>query len=387
MEGAGTGAAGQTGSPAQLHADVLAALRRVAFLLERELASTHRVKAFRGAATTVAGTSPEELARHVAGQDLQRLPGVGRTTAALVDDVAAGRRPAYLVELEARAAPVVDPSEEGAAGGAALRAALRGDLHLHSDWSDGGSPVEDMAVTAVELGHSYAALTDHSPRLRVANGLTPARLRRQLELLEQLAAPLAPFRLLSGIECDVLADGTLDQEPDLLDQLDVVVASVHSDLRMERGAMTRRMVRAVQDPRTDVLGHCTGRYVQPRPRVGGGSSRGVGGGSSRNGGRTRPESEFDADVVFAACAEAGVAVEINSRPERLDPPLRLLRQAEQAGCLFSVDTDAHAPGQLDWQERGCARAARCGVPAERVVNTWPVEDLLAWTADHTHRPG
>ncbi|WP_422632006.1 PHP domain-containing protein [Pseudokineococcus basanitobsidens] len=354
-----------------MHAAALAALRRTAFLLERELASTHRVKAFRTAATTVTRTPADELARRAAGGDLQALPGVGRTTAALVADVAAGRTPAYLLELEERAGPLVEPGSEGAEGGAALRAVLRGDLHLHSDWSDGGSPVEDMAVTAVELGHSYAALTDHSPRLRVANGLTPGRLRRQLALLEQLAAPLAPFRLLSGIEVDVLADGSLDQEPELLDELDVVVASVHSDLRMERGAMTRRMVRAVRDPRTDVLGHCTGRYVQPRAGVG----------------KERPESEFDAGAVFAACAEAGVAVEVNSRPERLDPPLRLLRLAVEAGCLFAVDTDAHAPGQLDWQERGCARAARCEVPAERVVNTWPVEDLLAWTADHAHRPG
>jgi len=353
-----------------LAAEVLGALRRTAFLLERELASTHRVKAFRGAATTIGRTPPDELARRVDAGTLDELPGVGRTTAALVADVAAGRRPAYLVELEERQAPLVDPDDEGAAGGAALRAALRGDLHLHSDWSDGGSPVEDMAVTAVELGHEYAALTDHSPRLKVAHGLTPARLRKQLELLDGLAAPLAPFRLLSGIEVDVLSDGALDQEDELLGRLDVVVASVHSELRMERRAMTRRMVRAVQDPHTDVLGHCTGRYVQPRERVG----------------KARPESEFDAEAVFAACAEAGVAVEVNSRPERLDPPLRLLRLAVEAGCLFSIDTDAHAPGQLDWQERGCARAARCGVPPERVVNTWPVEDLLAWTADHAHRP-
>jgi putative hydrolase len=103
-------------------------------------------------------------------------------------------------------------------------------------------------------------------------------------------------------------------------------------------------------------------------------------------GKARPESQFDAERVFAACAERGVAVEVNSRPERLDPPLRLLRLAVEAGCLFAIDTDAHAPGQLDWQPLGCARAVECGVPAERVVNTWPLEDLLAWTRDHAHRP-
>jgi putative hydrolase len=135
---------------------------------------------------------------------------------------------------------------------------------------------------------------------------------------------------------------------------------VHSKLRSDAGSMTRRMLRAIQNPHTDILGHCTGRLV--------------------TGGRgTRPESQFDAARVFAECAERGVAVEINSRPERLDPPRRLLRQAVEAGCLFSIDTDAHAPGQLDWQPYGCARAAECDVPVDRIVNTWPVDKLLAWT--------
>jgi len=130
------------------------------------------------------------------------------------------------------------------------------------------------------------------------------------------------------------------------------------------------MVAAVANPHVDVLGHCTGRNVTSEGRAG----------------RTRAESEFDAELVFAACAQFGVAVEINCRPERLDPPKRLLRQAVEAGCLFAIDTDAHAPGQLDWQPYGCARAAECDVPPERIVNTWAVDDLLHWTADHDHRP-
>jgi putative hydrolase len=225
-----------------------------------------------------------------------------------------------------------------------------------------------MARTARELGHDYVALTDHSPRLTVANGLSPARLRQQLEVVAEVNERMAPFRILTGIEVDILEDGALDQEDELLGRLDVVVASVHSKLKMDRDEMTRRMVTAVANPHTDVLGHCTGRLI--------------------TGGRGhRPESEFDAEIVFAACAQFGVAVEINSRPERLDPPKRLLRLAVEAGCLTSIDTDAHAPGQLDWQRNGCERAARCGVPIESVVNSWALDDLLAWTADHSVRPG
>jgi putative hydrolase len=220
-----------------------------------------------------------------------------------------------------------------------------------------------MARTARELGHDYVALTDHSPRLTVANGLSPARLRQQLEVVAEVNERMAPFRILTGIEVDILEDGALDQEDELLGRLDVVVASVHSKLKMDRDEMTRRMVTAVANPHTDVLGHCTGRLV--------------------TGGRgTRGESQFDPELVFAACERFGVAVEVNSRPERLDPPRRLLRMAVGAGCLFSVDTDAHAPGQLDWQPYGCERAEECEVPPERVVNTRGLDDLLAWTHRH-----
>ncbi|WP_109526092.1 PHP domain-containing protein, partial [Nocardia aurea] len=246
---------------------------------------------------------------------------------------------------------------------AALRAALRGDLHSHSDWSDGGSPIEEMAEAAKALGHEYWALTDHSPRLTVARGLPPERLRDQLDEVARLNERLAPFRILTGIEVDINLDGTLDQEPELLERLDVVVASVHAGLRMDGDAMTRRMVTAISDPNVDVLGHCTGRIVR---------------GGGRRGGR-RPESEFDAELVFEACRRFGVAVEINSRPDRLDPPKRLMRLAYEMGCRFAIDSDAHAPGQLDWQRFGCERAARCGVEAARVINTWPLGELLAWT--------
>jgi len=332
------------------------ALKRIAFLLERAGEATYRVRAFRRAAATVEKTPADDLAGRARDGTLEALPGVGKVTALAIKEALDGEIPVYLRRLEATEGQPLDEATE------TLLQALRGDLHTHSDWSDGGSPIEEMAATAIGLGHDYVALTDHSPRLTVANGLSAERLRAQLELVAGFNQALAPFRILTGIEVDILDDGSLDQDPDLLARLDVVVASVHSKLRMPAADMTRRMLRAVENPRVNVLGHCTGRIVKAGGRRGG----------------TRPESEFDADKVFAACARHDVAVEINSRPDRQDPPKRLLRRALEAGCRFSIDSDAHAPGQLDWQAFGCERAARCGVGPGDVVNTMTAGDLLAW---------
>ncbi len=345
--------------------DPAADLRSIAFCLERALEPSYRVKAFRSAAAVADRVGRSELESRAGHGSLTELPGIGKVTALVISESLAGEEPVYLRRVQTLGA---QPVAEGAA---ALRSALRGDLHTHSDWSDGGSPIGEMARAARDLGHEYAVLTDHSPRLTVANGLSAERLREQLdvvaevnaELAAEAAAGAAPFRLLTGIECDIHLDGSLDQDPELLARLDVVVASVHSALRMPRDEMTARMVAAVSNPHTDVLGHCTGRQVVGHGR----------------GGRGRPESEFDPEVVFAACARFGVAVEVNSRPERLDPPKRLLRLAVEAGCDVAIDTDAHAPGQLDWQHLGCERAHLCGIGPDRVVNARSVEDLLAWT--------
>jgi putative hydrolase len=335
--------------------DPVAALRRIAFLLERRLAETFKIKAFRRAANALLALDPAEVRSRAEAGTLREIEGIGKATEAVVVETLSGGTSSYLADLEKDAGPLV-------AGGEEVRAALRGDLHTHSDWSDGGSPIEEMVMTAVELGHEYVALTDHSPRLKVANGLSAARLTKQLAVLEAVNGHLdGSMRVLRGIEVDILDDGSLDQTEAMLDRLDVVVASVHSKLRMDAGAMTRRMVAAVRNPRTNVLGHCTGRLV--------------------TGGRgTRPPSEFDAEQVFAACRDHDVAVEINSRPERQDPPDELLMQAVDMGCLLSVDSDAHAPGQLDFLDHGAARVAALGVPLERIVTTWPLDDLLAWTS-------
>jgi len=336
--------------------DPIADLKRIAFLLEAAQEPSYRVRAFRSAATTLARIGAEDLAIRAASGGLRELPGVGEVTERTILESLRGEEPVYLRRLE---------STEGrplAEGAAELRAALRGDCHVHTEASDGGASIREMAEAAVELGHAYLAITDHSPRLTVANGLSPERLRAQLDEIDVLNAELDPFRILTGIEVDINEDGSLDQEPDLLARLDVVVGSVHSALRSDGRAMTVRMVTAIANPHLDILGHCTGRMKTRK--------------------RNRPESAFDPEIVFAAAARFDKAIEINSRPERLDPPKRLLRLAVEAGCRLAIDSDAHTPGQLFWLGNGCERAFLCGVDASMIVNALGADELLAWTALH-----
>jgi putative hydrolase len=334
-------------------AAVEAAFGRIVYLLDRELAPAYRVRAFLRAAEVVAELDDAELERRVDGNTLTELEHIGDKTAAVIAEAYRGEVPGYLDELDAT------PLDVGE--GAELRAALKGDCHAHSTWSDGGASIEAMARAAQELGHEYLVMTDHSPRLTIAHGLNRERLLAQLDEIDVLNEELAPFRILTGIEVDIFEDGGLDQAEDLLARLDVVVASVHSKFRMPEQQMTERLVLAVASPHVDILGHCTNRKVV---------------------GRGRPGSVFDADLVFAACARFDTAVEINCRPERQDPPEELLSVALDWGCKVAIDTDAHAPGQLEWQAYGCDKAARLGVSPADVVNALGADELLAWAGSH-----
>jgi len=336
------------------------ALERVAYLQDRGLLPSRKTAAFLNAAEILKDLPDGELDRRLAAGTVTDLPGIGASTAEVIVQAAAGEVPKRIVDLEATTQiPLGD--------GAAIRGALKGDCHSHSTWSDGGAPVETMARAAITLGHEYLVVTDHSPRLTVAHGLNRDRLLAQLDEIAELNERLAPFRILTGIEVDILVDGALDQDPDLLEQLDVVVASVHSKLKMDHAAMTERMVMAVASPHVDILGHCTGRKVD-------------GFGDDQR--EIRPQATFDADMVFAACARFDTAVEINCRPERQDPPPDLLDLALEWDCKISIDTDAHSPGHLEFLSYGADKAFAHGIDPARIVNTWPADDLLAWTRSH-----
>jgi len=353
------------------------ALDRVIYLMDRTLAPSPKVRAFMTARDIVTELGDDAVRELVLTGKLEDVPGIGKSTGAVITQAVQGTVPTRLAELEASSTvPLSDLA-------APYRAALKGDCHLHSNWSDGGAPIEHMARTARDLGHEYIVLTDHSPRLTVAHGLNRERLLQQLDVVAALNEQMAPFRILTGIEVDILEDGTLDQDEDMLERLDVVVGSVHSKLRMDRAEMTRRMVSAIASPHIDILGHCTGRQVAKaqveRVLIGADADTPE---PERDDSPKRPPSSFDAEIVFAACARFDKAVEINCRPERQDPPDELLDLALSWECKISIDTDAHAPGQLEWQNFGCEKAARHEIDLDRIVNTWDAERLLAWTRSH-----
>ncbi len=331
----------------------LVALNRTIYLLDRSLAPTQKIRAF-GKGRTILNNveevgGPGSVEALTQQGMLTSLDGVGSSIESVVRGAYGVGPTDYLDDLEA--STVVEIGS-----GAELRAALKGDCHSHSTWSDGGAELRAMARAAQSLGHDYLVATDHSARLTVAHGLSVERLAQQLDEIEQLNAEFAPFRILTGMEVDILDDGSLDLPDEWLARLDVVIGSVHHRIHQEPAHMTKRLVTAVANPHVDILGHCTNRKVM---------------------GNKRRPSNFDADYVFAACAQFNTAVEINCRPERQDPPEELLELALEWDCRLSIDSDAHAPGQLEWVNYGCDKAAVSGVEADQILNTRSADDLVS----------
>jgi putative hydrolase len=332
----------------------VAALERAVYYLDRELAPSQKVRAFQRAVDVLSELETDEIAARAAAGTLTDLDGIGKSTAEVIGDAIDGNDDGYLARLDERSRLPLGVGEK-------VLAQIKGDCHAHTTWSDGGAPLRGMVETAIGIGHEWMVITDHSARLTIAHGLNEQRLANQLTEIADLNVEYAPFRILTGMEVDIFEDGTLDLADEMLAELDVVVASVHSKLRLPRDEMTRRMVMAVASPHADILGHCTNRKLV---------------------GRGRPPSEFDPEIVFAACAQFDTAVEINCRPERQDPPEDLLEIALEWECKIAINTDAHALGQLEWQAFGADKAVRCGVPVEDIVNTWSADDVVAWTEAH-----
>jgi DNA polymerase (family 10) len=231
---------------------------------------------------------------------------------------------------------------------------IKGDLHLHTEWSDGTRSVRDMALAARERGYEYICVTDHSQGLAVARGLDAARLQAQRAEIEQANAELAPFRVLQGVELEVRGDGSLDLPDDVLGGLDLVVAAVHSGLRQDGERLTGRAVAALRHPLVDILAHPTGRII----------------------GR-RAGGDFDLDALYAEAARTGTVLEIDGDPARMDLRDVHARAAIAAGCMVSIDSDAHAVEGLENVFYGVGVAQRAWVSAEQVLNTLPLDALLA----------
>jgi DNA polymerase (family 10) len=257
------------------------------------------------------------------------------------------------------------------------QADLRGDLHSHSDWSDGTHAIEVMAEAARRRGYTYQVLTDHSQSLAIARGLTPERVAEQREIVAALnarfaaeeAAGTAPpetppggFRLLHGCELEIRADGVLDFEDDLLASFDLVVASLHVSRRQPRSELTQRTLNAIRSPHVDVIAHPSGRMID-----------------------TRDDLDLDWDRVYAEAARTGTALEMNGSPHRLDLAVERARRAVADGCLLSIDSDAHRTGELDYVRWGISQARRAWVEPANVVNTRDREALLAWVAGKPER--
>ena len=324
------------------------ALSEIGYLLRQNEAERFRAKAFAAAAWSIVISRPD-LEALLKANALTTIEGVGSGIAKVLAGLIETGKSSYLERLRAEMGqPARDDESE------LDLSRYQGDVHSHTNWSDGRATMLEMAQGAQALGYRYLGVTDHSPRIKVVNGLGAERLLAQSREMAEVQAQVQDVTLLQGIEVDILEDGALDLPDDVLGLLDVVIASPHVKLRQEAPAMTERMLRAVSNPHVDVVGHPTGR----RP-------------GSREG------ASYDFEAVFKEAARHKVALEIDCDPARMDLSPEMARLALECGCNFTLDADAHAPAELAYVPMGAWMARRAGIPQERILNFLDVDALTS----------
>ncbi|MGH7765641.1 MAG: PHP domain-containing protein [Candidatus Dormibacteraceae bacterium] len=324
------------------------ALSEIGYLLRQDPDEKFRAKAFSAAAWSLAIQRPDIESLH-GSHELTTLEGVGAGIAKVLTDLIENGHSRYLERLrDEMKQPTLDDES------VLDLAQYQGDVHSHSEWSDGKATMLEMAKAAEAMGYRYLGVTDHSPRITVVHGLDAERLLAQSSQMAEVQRQVPGLTLLQGIEVDILEDGALDLPDAVLDILDVVIASPHVKLRQDPAAMTERMLRAVSHPHVDVIGHPTGR----RP-------------GSREG------ATYDFEAVFKAAARYGVALEIDCDPARMDLSPEMARLALDCGCNFTLDADAHSPAEFAYVPMGMWMARRAGIPRERILNFLPLQGLTA----------
>ena len=323
-------------------------LSEIGYLLRQNEDQRFRAKAFAAAAWSIVISRPDLEVLHKSNQ-LTTIEGVGPGIAKVLAGLVETGLSSYLQRLRNEMGQPARDDET-----TIDLSQYQGDVHSHTNWSDGKATMLEMAQGAQAMGYRYLGVTDHSPRIKVVNGLDGERLLAQSQELAQVQAQMDELTLLQGIEVDILEDGSIDLPDAVLELLDVVVASPHVKLRQEHSSMTERMLRAVSNPHVDVIGHPTGR----RP-------------GSREG------ASYDFEAVFKEAARHNVALEIDCDPARMDLSPEMARLALECGCNFTLDADAHAPAELAYVPMGAWMARRAGIPQDRILNFLNVDDLTS----------
>jgi putative hydrolase len=323
-------------------------LSEIGYLLRQDPEQKFRAQAFSAAAWTIAISRPDLEALYRANA-LTTIEGVGAGIAKVLTGLVESGQSSYLQRLRTEMGQPTRDDESDLD-----LTQYQGDVHSHTNWSDGRATMLEMAQGAQALGYRYLGVTDHSPRIKVVNGLGPERLLAQSREMAEVQAKVEDVTLLQGIEVDILEDGALDLPDGVLELLDVVIASPHVKLRQEPAAMTERMLRAVSNPHVDVVGHPTGR----RP-------------GSREG------ANYDFEAVFKVAARHNVALEIDCDPARMDLSPEMARLALECGCNFTLDADAHAPAELAYVQMAAWMARRAGIPQDRILNFLNVDELTS----------